>query len=110
MIVKYIRNEKNEPYGCMVAVGKNRIGWSLCNNKDTFSKELGKMIATERAKREPHYVSFYRHLKKAQDGQKHYSSPKEDFYKNIPADSKLKMEIVRSELFKFEDRVDRYFK
>lgn len=112
MLVQYMRKTNNEPYGCLVALDKNKIGWSLCNPRDIFSKELGKKIAIERAKIEPHYVSFNRHLNKA-NNERHPITNKDakiDFYKNIPEEQRLRMENVRREIFQFEERVHKYFK
>jgi len=112
MLVQYIRKENRQPYGCLVALEKDRIGWSLCHPKDTFSKDLGRRIAIERAKKEPHYVSFNRHLNKA-NSERHPTDPEDakfDFYKNIPEKNNLRMEELRKELFYFEARVYKYFK
>jgi hypothetical protein len=48
MLVKYLRDENRKPYGCIVAVGPGMVGYSVCNPKDTFNKELGCMIAAGR--------------------------------------------------------------
>lgn len=37
------------PVGIIVAVGKNQVGWALCNPVDKYDKELGKRIAINRA-------------------------------------------------------------
>lgn len=75
---------KGTPYGCLYAkkicdeVGMYRIsvGWSLCNKKDSFSKDEAVLIASERAREEyesnmviPHsirneFVSFCERAKK----------------------------------------------
>lgn len=118
MIVQYVRDQERKPFGCLVAIDKNKIGWSLCNTKlDTFSKDFGKQIAIRRAEKEPHFKSFIRHRIKAGDGKKLMQSydpirfAKEEFYKNIPEDNhNLKMETLRKELYLFEDRVDKYYK
>lgn len=49
MLVKYLRNENRIPYGCVVAVGPGMVGYSVCNPKDKFNKELGRQIAIGRA-------------------------------------------------------------
>lgn len=51
-IKTYIRNEKNEPTGVVVAIedGKTiRFGYALCNPCDKFNKKVGTRIATNRA-------------------------------------------------------------
>jgi hypothetical protein len=53
MLVQYIRNQKNEPIGCMVAVqqedGRITIGVSLHNPKDKWDRSLARQIAIGRA-------------------------------------------------------------
>jgi hypothetical protein len=44
----YIR--KGDIYGMVVAIGPGIIGWSLCDKKDTFNKELGLDLALRRAR------------------------------------------------------------
>ena len=60
MLVKYIREKtkediekgyKGKPTGVIVAINKDHIGWSLCNSKDNFNRNLGKDIAIGRAKK-----------------------------------------------------------
>ena len=48
-LVQYVRNGKNHRIGVVVAVGKNQIGWSLCNKTDDFDKQRGLSIAIGRA-------------------------------------------------------------
>lgn len=38
-----------DPIGVIVAIAKNKVGWSLCSSRDKFDKERGKMIAQRRA-------------------------------------------------------------
>ena len=53
MLVQYIRNQKHEPIGCMVAVqqedGRITIGVSLHNPKDKWDRSLARQIAIGRA-------------------------------------------------------------
>ena len=53
MLVKYVRNKSGQRIGVVVAVDKNRIGWSKCNfsKGDKFDKERGKYIALKRAEK-----------------------------------------------------------
>ncbi len=44
MIVKYLRRE-GKPYGCMIAVGVDDIGISICDPKDTFTKKEAIKVA-----------------------------------------------------------------
>ena len=49
MLVQYVRDKERRPVGVVVALNKNQIGWSKCNNKDHFDKKLGIIKATGRA-------------------------------------------------------------
>lgn len=49
MLVRYLRDEAHRPYGVVVATGRDKVSWSLCNPKDHFDRDLGKMIARGRA-------------------------------------------------------------
>lgn len=51
-VIQYIRNKKNIPCGVLVAVKQNNkynIGYSLCNKRDRFSKQMALKIAIGRA-------------------------------------------------------------
>lgn len=51
-MIQYVRNEKNVPIAIFVAdqiEDRVVIGFAVCNDKDTFSKERGKTIALGRA-------------------------------------------------------------
>jgi len=41
------------PRGCVVAIGREKIGWSLCNPRDNFSYKKAKKIAFGRAEKAP---------------------------------------------------------
>lgn len=53
LLVTYLRDKQESPYGVVVAVKTNRgidIGASLCNTKeDSFNKYIGTYIAVQRA-------------------------------------------------------------
>jgi 1,4-dihydroxy-2-naphthoyl-CoA synthase len=61
MLIRYVRNEQREKIGVVVALGKGKIGWSICYQgdpwdedappADKFDKELGLKIAIGRAER-----------------------------------------------------------
>ena len=56
MLITYIRKNKTEkskgqPIGCVVALDKNHIGWSLKNEKDKWDKKRGLEIAKKRAEK-----------------------------------------------------------
>jgi hypothetical protein len=54
-IIQYIRNQDGRKIGALVATSEDgktiKIGWSLCNDKDTFNKEFAKKIAFGRAEK-----------------------------------------------------------
>jgi len=49
MLVKYTRDKNGHRNGVVVAVDHGVVGWSKCNKKDKFNKELGLRIAEGRA-------------------------------------------------------------
>ena len=54
MLVKYLREETNDgtkgkPFGVVVAIDKETIGYSICNPKDRWNKKRGIEIAVGRA-------------------------------------------------------------
>ena len=52
-IIQYVRDRKNTPHGVIVALkaedGSFRVGYSLCNKKDRFNKQMALKIAMGRA-------------------------------------------------------------
>ena len=71
MIVQYVRNEKKQPIGVVVAKDKDKIGWSLWNNKkiyitnnfaicDKWDKNFGKNLAMKRANVNlDHWIKYF---------------------------------------------------
>lgn len=51
MLIEYVRNKNRHPIGVVVAVGKNKIGWSKCNKQDKWDRNLGIQIAKNRAEK-----------------------------------------------------------
>lgn len=54
VLIKYVRKYDVKtgnyiPIGCVVAINKNKFGWSLCGKKDLFVKKMAKKIAINRA-------------------------------------------------------------
>jgi len=51
-IIHFLRNRKNRRVGVLIGM-KNQdsitVGWSLCNKKDQFNKDMALHIARERA-------------------------------------------------------------
>lgn len=48
MIIRYVK-VKGKPIGCVIGISADKIGWSLCCKKDTFNKEMARLIAIGRA-------------------------------------------------------------
>jgi len=51
-VIQYVRNKKRVPYGVLVAVKVPEgfaCGYSICNKKDRFSKQMALKIALGRA-------------------------------------------------------------
>jgi hypothetical protein len=49
-LIKYVRDEENNPVGCIMAFGSGELSWSLCNFNDRFDKRKAKQIAVSRFK------------------------------------------------------------
>jgi len=49
LLTRYIRDSHRKPIGVVMSTGLNEVGYSLCNKKDAWDKEKGKMIAFRRA-------------------------------------------------------------
>ena len=49
MLVKYLRKD-NELIGVLVSDGARRVGFSFCNPRDVFKKDIAKKIAIGRIK------------------------------------------------------------
>ena len=53
MLIRYVKNEKGNRVGVVVATGAFKIGWSLCNKLDKWDRKKGLMIAEARANMSP---------------------------------------------------------
>jgi len=56
MKIQYVRDENNHPFGVMVAVKNEKtatvhVGYSVCREGDRWDKQLGVLIARQRALR-----------------------------------------------------------
>lgn len=55
MIKQYIRNEKGQPFGIIIAEKTEDrglvFGWSLTHQKDKYNKKIGEQIAMNRLKK-----------------------------------------------------------
>lgn len=55
-VIRYLRKESKEkgykgvPFGVIVALSPDKIGWSICCNEDNWNKNLALRIAEGRAK------------------------------------------------------------
>lgn len=79
----YLKTVGEDPIGIIVAIDRNRIGWSLCNKKDQFNKYIGKRIAINRAD--------------------YYGTNKDLLLEEVP-------DSIREEIIKMYDRSKKYFK
>lgn len=48
-LIQYIRDVNKKPIGVVVAVDRNKIGWSLCHKDDKWDREKALKIAIGRA-------------------------------------------------------------
>lgn len=51
MLISYVRDDHYKPIGVIIATGRDKIGYSLCNKKDKWNRETGKRIAFGRAEK-----------------------------------------------------------
>lgn len=49
MIYEYLRYKDGRLRGVVVAIDNRAVGWSLCNKKDKFNKDIALFLAKERA-------------------------------------------------------------
>lgn len=49
MLIQYVRGKRRRPVGVVVALDKNKIGWSLCSKLDKWDKKTGIRLAIGRA-------------------------------------------------------------
>ena len=99
MLIKYVRNKQKQRIGVVVAIDKNRVGWSKCNFSmgDKFDRKRGKYIAKKRAEK---YV-FDPNWRCKEFG----STICQDFFddRHIP-------QCVHSDFLDMAERANRYFK
>lgn len=50
MLIKYVRDNEDNPVGCIVSMGREDLSWSLCSPLDKFDKKKAKQIALSRFK------------------------------------------------------------
>ena len=73
----------NNPYGVIVAINRNQVGWAMCSPKDFYNKNLGLEIALNRAE--------------------YYGTNKEKLLEEAPY-------RIREELLTMYDRSEHYYK
>lgn len=49
ILIEYTRNRRGQLNGCVIAIGPNKVGWSLCRKGDKFTKKYAKALAYRRA-------------------------------------------------------------
>jgi hypothetical protein len=53
VLVSYVRDSNNNPYGVIVATGKGKVGWSLLHRKDkenhVWNRNYGLALAIQRS-------------------------------------------------------------
>ena len=49
ILIQYSRNRRGQLNGCVLAVGPNKLGWSLCRKGDKFTKKHARASAWARA-------------------------------------------------------------
>uniref|UniRef100_A0A6M3LD00 Uncharacterized protein n=1 Tax=viral metagenome TaxID=1070528 RepID=A0A6M3LD00_9ZZZZ len=61
MLIKYVKDNRGQRIGVVVAIDKDRIGWSKCNfsKGDKFDKKRGRYIAEKRAGKYIYDDDFY---------------------------------------------------
>lgn len=73
----------NNPYGIIVAIARNQVGWAMCSPTDQYDKKLGLNIALNRAE--------------------YYGTNKEKLLLEAPYS-------IRKELLKMYSRSESYYK
>lgn len=97
MLVKYVRNAYGDKIGCVVALGKKAIGWSVVAKGDVFDKDLAKRIASGRAVK----------------GTSHNLPQRQDTFFINKEGVTLKMpirDVMLAEIEEMTNRSERYFK
>lgn len=84
MLKKYIRDESKKPFGILVALDREHIGLSICNNRDKWNKELGERLAIGNAFIKPYEIPHLYNIKR--------------------------FNLIMDTSIKFVERVQRYFK
>ena len=87
VLIQYKRKSRRRPYGVVVAIDANVIGWSICHKNDTFTKEDALELA----------------IKRAQDAQLLSTEDREELYKKFPMSLLTVFE-------KMKERAEHYFK
>lgn len=105
MLIKYVRNKERQRIGVVVAIDRNRIGWSKCNFSmgDRFDKERGKYIAQKRAEK---YVYTPRYS--GMQDWKYYD--KSDGHLMSFFEYHHIAECIRPDFLEMVDRANHYFK
>lgn len=95
-LVHYVKNDKGQRIGCVVAIGAELVGWSQCNKKDrSGSKRFDKQKALSLA------------IKRAEKGS--------SIFQRLSTTGKMLIfrtpnKFMKSAIAKMEDRAKLYFK
>jgi hypothetical protein len=89
-LIKYIRNEKGEPRGVVMAIRQGNevfYGYSLCNPKDRWNRKMGLKIAEARAIAGSYELpKIKKSLKIIEDAFYHLSNRAMNYFKDLPKD------------------------
>lgn len=122
-LIKYIRDKKRNPIGCVVAKGPNEtdINWSMCAKEDQFTKNVAKKVAKGRIGI-PYPITFLKGL--SREGKSAVSElnlhEAREFYENWYNVDEIRKElepqrvhrfkILQSEIENMKERANKYFK
>lgn len=104
VLYKKVRDRHHQPVGVVVAIDKNKIGFSKCHSKlDNFQRSYGLAVAIRRAEKGVDYIDKTKEV------------PVKESLENKPSTTAYKKECVipydlRSDYEKIKDRAAAYFK
>jgi hypothetical protein len=100
VIFEYVKDKHGHRRGVVCAVGKNELGWSLCNEKagDKFDKVFALRIAIGRA------LAYPKYKRRVASSLRDITTSSEDVVLNVAPPG------LKNNLLKMKDRAHRYFK
>jgi hypothetical protein len=106
ILKKRIRGIENHPYGMIVALNENQLGWSMCNESagDRYSDDIALLKAIKRAECNiitdlEFWVRYFDRIRDKIIG-----------YKEMSEMSNLAVNEIQFELTLMQDRASKYFK